>query len=189
MARIMTTILLPILLAMAGFLQVAIAEPPSGYELAQSEMRQKHLDHFMQLYREFCFGRASMEDAESLIKKSRRFKPAKDFDGIYEEQFGNISYAITPDPEFCTVDVKLAYKEGRLLFSQSEMENAIASLPEYAYQVEKRLQEIHDGPAGEAVSVEMIEFYPAEARDNRILLIYPKNHQDVYYMTLDFNYR
>ena len=81
--------LLPVLL----FLFVpfgALAETQQGLELAPQAMRQKHLDHFMDVYRQFCYERHSRETVKSLLLASGVFRPAEDFEGVFEEMFDGI---------------------------------------------------------------------------------------------------
>lgn len=165
----------------------ALAETQQGLELAPQAMRQKHLDHFMDVYRQFCYERHSRETVKSLLLASGGFRPAEDFEGVFEEMFDGLSYAVTPDPEFCTVDVMLSYEEKRLLFSQQDIETAVGALPGN-YRVVERTRETHEGPDGEQVRVEVSEFLRTGSDGNRILLVYPLSNQDVYYMTLDYYY-
>lgn len=167
-------------------LPCASTETKYGLELAPSHFREKHLKHFMSLFHEFCFGQSSQMETKRNIISSNLFRPAPGFDGIYEKFFNEISYAVTPDENSCTVDVLLEYKSGKLLFSLDEVQAAIINKSDYLHQ--KSINTTEEGPNSEAVMTIESHFQNTN-KTNDIILTYPTSNQDVFYMTLDYNYK
>jgi hypothetical protein len=175
------------MLVFAIFPQGVAAETLYGLELAPTPMREQHLNHFMQLFRDFCLGQQSQQTAKNNLLSSGRFRPAQGFEGVYEEYFDGLSYAVTPDPEFCTVDVLLEYQTGKLLFSQEAVKNGVTGL--FKYRQSKSSIEFMDGPNAERVQTIVSDFQSADGIRNKIVLMYPTNNQDVFYMTLDYYFK
>jgi hypothetical protein len=162
------------------------AETLYGLELAPAPMREAHLNHFMQLFKEFCLEQKSQQDATTNLLNSGRFRPAEGYEGTYEEFFEGLSYAVTPDPDVCTVDVLLEYQSGRLLFSPDGMRKKILGVA--GYYLAESSREIADGPSAERVQTIEFHFHKGDTDRNKISLTYPLSDQDVYFMTLNYHY-
>jgi hypothetical protein len=162
------------------------AETLYGLELASAPMREKHLDHLMKLFHEFCLGKKSQQVATQNIINSDRFRPAKDFEGTYEEYFKGLSYAVTPDQDSCTVDVLLQYQPGILLLSLNEIQIAITQLTNFSHAQSLRKAEIGDN----SESIQTIESHYLKngTNANKIVLTYPTSYQDIFYMTINYYY-
>ncbi|HAD08368.1 MAG TPA: hypothetical protein DCF62_02695 [Porticoccaceae bacterium] len=175
-----------VLLTMLAVPHGIYAEALYGLELAPSSMREKHLDHFMNLFRDQCFGQESQDAATQKVVNGRRFRPAKDFEGVYEEYFEGLSYAVSPNSDVCTVDVLLEYQSGKLLLSLEAVQKAIKK--NTSYRLVNTLDKVEEGPNSESVQTIESHFKRDVKSTNAVVLTYPTSNQDVFYMTLSYHY-
>jgi hypothetical protein len=179
-----------LLLAAVLFLmlpQALVAETLYGLELAPESMRERHLNHYMELFQEFCVGRQSQQEVKKNLLSTGRFQPAEGYEGVYEEYFEGLSYAVTPDSDVCTVDVLLEHQAGKLLFSMDEVHKRIAR--QFNHRLDRNSNEVMDGPNGESVQTVVSYFRKDGVRGTKLRLMYPTDNQSVFYMTLDYYFK
>ncbi len=164
----------------------ALAETLFGLELSPTSARKQHLDHFVSLFEEFCLGQKSQKSALKKLLDSKRFRPAEGYDKVYEEYFDGLSYAVTPDSDVCTVDVLLEHEQGKLLLALEEVQNSVFVSTSYHLFTEAKKTE--EGPSSEEVLTVERTYHPEASDKNAIVLTYPTNHQNVFFMTLDYHY-
>lgn len=164
------------------------AETLYGLELAPSTMRDRHLGHFMELFHNFCLGRKSQQAALENLLANNTFTPAEGYDGVYEKPVEGLSYAVTPDPDACTVDVLLEYEPGRLLFPLHAVQEAITRIADYQQRTPD-LEKIEQGPDSEKVQIIESRYRKDDRHTKEIVLTYPVSNQDVFFMTLDYHYQ
>ena len=176
-----------LLLILVGFVfqQCAFAETLHGLELAPHEMRERHLKHLVELFEGYCLGKVSQQAAVKNLVSSGGLRPAKEYEGVYEEYYEGLNYAVTPDPDNCTVDVLLEYQTGRLLFSLEAVKAEIVRATSYSLVKNLDKPEVVSG-SKKIMTVE--SHFQQEKTDKIIVLTYPTSHQDEFYMTITYYY-
>lgn len=175
-----------ILVLTACYVQGSLAETLSSLEPSPIPVRERHLDHFISLFEQFCLDQNSQQSALKKLVDSKRFRPADGYEGVYEEYFDRLSYAVTPDQDACTVDVLLEHEEGKLLLALEEVQNAV--LGSTHYQLFKEASKTEEGPNSEQVLTVERTYHLKGSEKKSIVLSYPTTHQNVFFMTLDYHY-
>lgn len=162
------------------------AETKHGLELAPLDKREYHLSTFISLFKEHCYRKDSPKTVINELSKSKEVSESKDYEGMYEVFHDGLSYAITAEPNKCVVDILLEYEPGKLLYGLKEIISAIESFENHTIDVSKEITEL--GPSEERVLTSEITFTNSNQNTNKLVLTYPLDNQDVWYMTLSYQY-
>jgi len=166
---------------------VDAAESLYGLELAAPSLREQHRVHFVSLFRQYCVDSKSQAMAMQSLVNNRKFQATEEHEGVFEQYYAGISYAIAPDTESCTVDVMLALDGNRLLFTQNELIEEIGKIP--GYRLYQSIEATESGIKADTVKVIKTTFTQNDSSENRLELVYPVEHQDEYFMTLSYYYK
>lgn len=175
-----------LLLLLNLVMQPAMAASIYGLELAPQSKRENHLEHMFSLFEQFCLGQPSQEIARKNLEDSGRFELAKEYADVYEEHYESLSYAVSPDSDNCTVDVKLEYEKGRLLLSDEDVQRGMSQLAQY--RLFKKEITTRAGDNAKQVLIAESTYYSDNKEKNKIELDYPLDNQDSYFMTLAYFY-
>ena len=162
---------------------------PTAASAAEQAKENAYLNHFMELFSSYCYLKQNPEAVTTAVTADDRFFPSKTFFGVYEEMFENISYAVTPDPTCCTVDVMLQPDDRGLLFTMDEIQAAVEQLGTYAMSFSQ--EGTQRDAEGKEVKEKYMEFLKNsnQVKENPIVLTYPLTRQDSYFMTLNYYYQ
>lgn len=87
---------------------------------------QKHLDTFLSLHNQFCEKKFESRDSlKSALESDTNFKLAKGFEGVYETNVENISFAVSPEDDGCTTDVMVKNGDSDPLFLFEDINQAL----------------------------------------------------------------
>lgn len=142
----------------------------------------KPLNNFLTLYTEYCDSSySSPEDLVDALQKDKSFKVNDNYDGIFEKSIDSLSYAVSPETDGCTTDVKLkAQASGKPYFDFDEINTALLSK---GYKP-KGKKEIRTELGLDNRELKVIEQQYITKDNNISTLVFPIEHQDQYYMTL-----
>lgn len=175
-----------VLIGLFSMAIVTASENYNGLELAPSDFREHHLNHFIGLLDKFCIGQKSQKKATSHLLQTGGFESTEEYEDVYEQYFDGISYAVSPEPDYCTVDVMIEYEEGKLLFTLEDIRDGIETIANY--ELSESFDEVVDGLDSEKVLIKKQHFKNNGSSKNMLELEYPINHQNEYFMTLSYYY-
>lgn len=179
-----------VIFALIGLFSIACvtaAENYNGLELAPSEFRQRHLTHFVSLLEQYCIGQKSQKSATRQLLQAGGFESTEEYEDVYEQYYDGLSYAVSPESEYCTVDVMLEYEKGKLLFTLEEVRDKIETIGRY--KLAASVEEYTDSYKSNKV-LNIKQYYKKNGSSRNILeLSYPIDHQDEYFMTISYYYK
>lgn len=100
-------------------------------QLDKPEVVKTHTEFFMGLFNNHCWQKATAKAAYESVKSHGGFSPSKDYDDVYEIDFKGSNYAVTPDQDFCSVDVMLVSKTDKLILSREQIIQAVIAKTGY----------------------------------------------------------
>ena len=173
--------IIPMVAAFA--LMSGCSEPPAAKDNAS-------LQNFLQLHSQFCEAEHKTQtDLVTALNKDSKFKTMASHDGIFERVIADVSYAVTPEAEGCTTDLKLKEKESdSSYFDFDELNVALINKGYRVVGEKKTSQEV--GLNSSELSV--IEQKYLSPRNIESTLVFPVEKQDQYFMTFyaeKFQYR
>lgn len=134
---------------------------------------------FLSVHSEYCDADFSHPSALSnALSNDNAYKALTDFDGIYEKKVSNVSYAVSPEEDGCTTDLKLKVA-GKMRFSFNQL-NAELISKGYTLKGEKSLRR-EMGLDNEMLQV--IEQKYVSPHNIVTTLLFPLEREDQYYMT------
>jgi hypothetical protein len=136
---------------------------------------------FLAVHSEYCDAEFSHHSALSNdLSKNADYKALDEFDGIYEKTVSNVSYAVSPEEDGCTTDLKLTVEgKGRLHFTFSQLN---AELISKGYILKgKKNQRKEMGLDDKMLKV--IEQKYISPNNAITTLLFPLEREDQYYMT------
>ncbi len=142
----------------------------------------KPLANFLSLYSQYCdSGYKSADELVSALQKDPSFRASDNYDGIFEKSIGNLSYAISPEEDGCTTDLKLKVSaSGKAYFGFEEINKALLSKG-YRLKGDKAIR-TEVGLDNQDLKVIEQQYI---TKDNSVsTLVFPLEHEDQYYMTL-----
>jgi len=139
------------------------------------------LSTFLAVHSEYCDAEFSHPSALSnALSKDTNYEALVEFDGIYEKTISNVSYAVSPEEDGCTTDVKLKMEgKNQLHFSFNQLNAELISRG-YMLKGEKSLRR-EMGLDNEMLQV--IEQKYISPHDTMTTLLFPLEREDQYYMT------
>ncbi|CAA6800132.1 MAG: Unknown protein [uncultured Thiotrichaceae bacterium] len=155
------------------------------------EAKTSSLETFLSIHDKYCEAPEykSSIDLVNALHKDPQFKTIKSHEGIFEHVASNVSFAITPEEEGCTTDLKLKNKPAERSYFDFDEFNLALQEKGYRPRGEKRIiQEI--GMNNKELRV--IEQKYLSPNNVESVLVFPIEQQDQYYMTFfaeTFNYR
>jgi hypothetical protein len=139
------------------------------------------LTTFLAVHSEYCDAEFSHPSALSNdLSKNTDYKALDEFDGIYEKTVSNVSYAVSPEEDGCTTDLKLKVEGGNQLhFTFSQLN---AELISKGYTLKgKKNQRKEMGL--DNVMLKVIEQKYVSPNNAITTLLFPLEREDQYYMT------
>jgi len=150
----------------------------------QSE-EQKAFDYsefFLSLVKEQCLQHISALDTlKSRLEKNESFRPVSDVEGSFEIHYRDVSFAITPEVDLCTVDVMLKNEYHDILFSKNHIDGLLMSLS--ASSAASFMQDEDMGSNGNEVKVLRKSYKMTDGIN--LKLVYPVTGLDEFYMYVD----
>lgn len=146
------------------------------------EPKTSSLETFLSIHGKYCEASEfqSSVDLVNALQNDPKFKTITSHDGIFEHVASNVSYAITPEEDGCTTDLKLKNKPSERSYFDFDEFNLALTKKGYLPQGEKRIiQEI--GMNNKELRV--IEQKYLSPNNLVSVLIFPIEQQDQYYMT------
>lgn len=139
------------------------------------------LSTFLAVHSEYCDADFSHPSAlSSALKGDKTYDESRDFDGIYEKTVSNVSYAVSPEEDGCTTDVKLKrVGTNQLHFSFNQLNSELLSKG-YILKGDKSLRK-EMGLDNEMLQV--IEQKYISPHNTITTLLFPLEREDQYYMT------
>ena len=140
------------------------------------------LSTFLTLHEKYCAADfASAEQLTSALQKDPKFKLSEAYDGIFESNLSNISYAISPEESGCTTDLKIkTAANAQPYFGFEDINKALLSKG-YKAKGEKEIRK-EVGLDNHDLTVVEQQY---ESNDNTVMtLVFPLENEDQYYMTL-----
>ncbi|GAA0408343.1 hypothetical protein GCM10009133_16150 [Cocleimonas flava] len=150
-------------------------------ELRQRNDTNDYLNNFLSIHNNYC--RKEFDNKEALnefLKNSPELSLAKDFKGVYEFKKHEISYAVSPVDDGCTIDVMIHTPNDIELFSFEEINKALIDLGyvETGEPVPRKDAAIDDS------ELTIIEKKYVSPKGEITVLDFPLEKKDKYYMTL-----
>lgn len=149
-----------------------------------SEAKKDSLMTFLQLHSEYCeSGFKSAEQLSEVLRKDETFQANSNNTGIYEKLVGKVSYAISPEVDGCTTDLKI--KESSHSMAYFSFEEIDAALIKKGY-VPKGKREYRDEIGTDQHELKVVEQKYTSPGPGKVIstLVFPLESQDKYYMTL-----
>lgn len=149
------------------------------------------LDTFLDIHDRYCEAEEfkSSIDLVNALQNDPQFHSIPSHDGIFEHVVSNVSFAITPEEEGCTTDLKLKERSSERSYFDFDEFNLALEKKGYRPHGEKRIiQEI--GMNNKELRV--IEQKYLSPNNVESVLVFPIEQQDQYYMTFfaeKFQYR
>lgn len=140
------------------------------------------LETFLSIHDKYCEASeyTSSIDLVNALQEDPHFKTIQSHDGIFEYVASNVSFAITPEEEGCTTDLKLKNKATERSYFDFDEFNLALQEKGYRPKGEKRIfQEI--GMNNKELRV--IEQKYISPNNVESVLVFPIEQQDQYYMT------
>lgn len=140
------------------------------------------LETFLSIHNKYCEADEykSSIDLVNALQNDPHFKTIQSHEGIFEHVASNVSFAITPEEEGCTTDLKLKSKATERSYFDFDEFNLALQEKGYRPQGEKRIiQEI--GMNNKELRV--IEQRYMSPNNVESVLVFPIEQQDQYYMT------
>jgi len=136
---------------------------------------------FLSVHSEYCDAEFSHPSALSNdLSKNTDYKVLDEFDGIYEKTVSNVSYAVSPEEDGCTTDLKLKVEgKNRLHFTFNQLN---AELISKGYILKgKKNQRKEMGL--DNVMLRVVEQKYVSPNNVTTTLLFPLEREDQYYMT------
>lgn len=142
---------------------------------------QNTLANFLTVHGEYCDAEFSHYSALSnALSKDSSYEMLTEFDGIYEKKVSNVSYAVSPEEDGCTTDLKLKVTgKNQLHFSFNQL-NAELISKGYMLKGEKSLRR---EMGLDSKMLQVIEQKYVSPRNTVTTLLFPLEREDQYYMT------
>lgn len=149
---------------------------------ADKNTETSSLDTFLNIHHKYCEANEykSPNDLVSALTEDPEFKTITSHEGIFEYVASNVSFAITPEAEGCTTDLKLKDKATERSYFDFDEFNLALQAKGYRPHGEKRI--IHEiGMNNQELRV--IEQKYISPNNVQSVLVFPIEQQDQYYMT------
>ena len=139
------------------------------------------LTTFLAVHSEYCDAEFSHPSALSnALSHNTDYKALDEFDGIYEKTVANVSYAVSPEEDGCTTDIKLKVEgENKLHFTFKQLN---AELLSKGYTL-KGKRSLRKEMGLDNVMLRVIEQKYVSPNNAITTLLFPLEHEDQYYMT------
>lgn len=148
---------------------------------SSTDNSQNILANFLTVHNEYCDAEFSHFSAlTNALEKDRSYQPLADFDGIYEKTILNVSYAVSPEEDGCTTDLKLKVAGNKQLHFSFNQLNAELIAKGYMLKGEKSLRR-EMGLDNKMLQV--MEQKYISPRNTITTLLFPLEREDQYYMT------
>ena len=161
------------------FLSGNKAAVPDSASHSSSEVQG--LSAFMQLHSLYCERSfRSREDLITSLVDDDRFRPSKDYNGVFEITLNGFNYAISPEEDGCTTDVLVKLEDAEAMFSYQEVTQ---NLMRRGYETVGSDKSRKDTGMDEK-EVTVMERILISPQGEKARLAFPIDRPDQYYMTL-----
>ncbi|MCK5725489.1 MAG: hypothetical protein KAH22_01545 [Thiotrichaceae bacterium] len=147
-----------------------------------SKVQQGSLTTFLRLHTDYCAsGFKSAEQLSRILRKDETFQANVNNGGIYEKVVSNISYAVSPEADGCTTDLKIKKTSKSVAYFSFDEINTALIKRGYTPEGKKVYRDEIGTDQHELQVVEQKYISPDEVVST---LVFPLESQDKYYMTL-----
>ena len=139
------------------------------------------LSAFLSVHAEYCDAEFSSPTMlEAAISKDEKYTSIKDYDGIYEKVISNVSYAVSPEKDGCTTDLKLkASEQDKAYFGFDQFNQKLLS---EGYTL-KGKKNIHNEMGLDNEVLQVIEQKYISPSNTVTTLLFPLERESQYFMT------
>ena len=147
-----------------------------------AEAKKGSLITFLELHTDYCVsGFKSAEQLSAALAENAEFQSNANNAGIYEKVVNEISYAISPEPDGCTTDLKIKQDPHAIAYFSFEEIHTALIRKGYKPQGKKVYRDEMGTDQHELQVVEQKYISPDKVVST---LVFPLESQDKYYMTL-----
>jgi hypothetical protein len=149
---------------------------------ADTPLSQQTIATFLAIHNKYCDAVfASNELRLKALSSNAAYKALDGFNDVYEKKISTVSYAVSPEENGCTTDIKLKETEKNTLYFSFQQLNAALLANGYKQQGEKN-QLLEQG-IDDHVMVKVMEQKYMSPNKNITTLMFPLEKENQYYMT------